>query len=263
MPPTVILTGASRGLGAAMARQLAQRGAAIVLNARSEQPLAALIHEINEQGGRAQAVAGDISQPEVCARLVTTAIETFGGVDAIINNAAVLEPVASVAETDILAWRRRIAINLIGPYLLIRSALPSLRERHGRVINVSSGAAVSAIAGWSAYCASKAALNQLSAVVAAEEPNIISLTVRPGKVDTDMQAVLRQAGATGMAQVDYQRFVQHYEKGELEPPERPAAALAVLALAAPRDWSGQFINWDDPPVRMLVEEYNRRSRSKD
>jgi NAD(P)-dependent dehydrogenase (short-subunit alcohol dehydrogenase family) len=262
MQPTVILTGASRGLGAATARQLAQLDAALVLNARSEQRLAALAHEINEQGGRALAVAGDVSQPDVCVRLVDAAIETFGGIDAVINNAAVLEPVATIADGAAEAWRRHIEINILGPYLLIRAALPSLRERHGRVINVSSGAAVSVLAGWSAYCASKAALNQLSRSVALEEPDVASLAVRPGKVDTDMQAVLRQAGATGMAQADHQRFVKHFEKGELEPPERPAAALAVLALAAPHDWSGQFINWDDPQVQMLVEEYNPNPRSR-
>ena len=256
MQPTVILTGASRGLGAATARQLAQLDANIILNARSEQSLAALAAEINEQGGRALAVAGDVSQPDVCERLVDVAIETFGGIDAIINNAAVLEPVASIADSDAVAWQRHIDINILGPYLLIRAALPSLRERHGRVINVSSGAAIYAIAGWSAYCASKAALNQLSASVAVEEPNVTSLAIRPGKVDTDMQATLRQVGAAGMAQADHQRFVRHYEKGELEPPERPAAALAVLALVAPHDWSGQFINWNDPQVQMLVENFD-------
>ncbi|HEY53018.1 MAG TPA: SDR family NAD(P)-dependent oxidoreductase [Caldilineae bacterium] len=258
MQPTIIITGASRGLGAATARQLAQLGANLVLNARSERLLTALAHEINEQGGQALAVAGDVSQPAVCDALVAAALETFGGVDTLINNAAVLEPIASIAETDVRAWRRHIDINLIGPYLLTRAALPSLRERHGRVINVSSGAAVSVLAGWSAYCASKAALNQLSASVALEEPDVTSLAVRPGKVDTDMQAVLRQAGATGMASADHRRFVQHFEKGELLPPERPAAALAALALAAPHDWSGQFISWNDPQVQMLVQ-----SRIKD
>ncbi len=255
MQPTVILTGASRGLGAATAQQLAQLDANIILNARSELRLAKLAYEINQQGGRAITVPGDVSQPGVCARLVAAATETFGGVDAIINNAAVLEPVASIADSDAEAWQRHIDINIMGPYLLIRAALPSLRERHGRVINVSSGAASYAIVGWSAYCASKAALNQLSASVAVEEPNVTSLAIRPGKVDTDMQATLRQVGATGMAQADHQRFVEHYEKGELEPPERPAAALAVLALAAPHDWSGQFINWNDPQVQGLVGEY--------
>jgi NAD(P)-dependent dehydrogenase (short-subunit alcohol dehydrogenase family) len=255
---TVILTGASRGLGAATARQLARLGANLVLNARSEQLLAALAREINEQGGRALAVAGDVSQPAVCEALVATAIETFGGIDAVINNAAVLEPVASIAETDIQAWRRHIDINLIGPYLLVRAALPSLRERQGRVIHVSSGAATSVLAGWSAYCASKAALNQLSASVALEEPDVTSLAVRPGKVDTDMQAVLRRAGATGMASADHRRFVQHFEKGALLPPERPAAALAVLALAAPHDWSGQFIRWDEAKVQALVGQEESR-----
>jgi NAD(P)-dependent dehydrogenase (short-subunit alcohol dehydrogenase family) len=254
MQPTVILTGASRSLGTATARQLAQLNANMVLNARSEQGLAALAAEISRQGRRAIVVAGDVSQPDVCERLVDAAIDAFGGIDAIINNAAVLEPVASIADSDATAWQRHININLIGPYLLIRAALPSLRERKGRIINISSGAANYATAGWSAYSASKAALNQLSETVAIEEPTITSLAVRPGKVDTDMQATVRQAGATGMVKADHQRFIDFYEQGELMAPEQPALALSILSLAAPHDWSGQFINWDDPKVQALVEK---------
>ncbi len=258
MQPTIILTGASQGLGAATARKLARLGANLILNARSEHELSSVAASINDQGGRAVPVAGDISQVTICYELVSTANETFGGIDGIINNAAVLAPVASVTDSDELAWQRHISINLIGPYLLIRAALPSLRERQGRVINVSSGAANYATAGWSAYSASKAALNMLSETVAIEEPTVTSLAVRPGKVDTAMQATVRRAGATGMIKADHQRFINYYEQGELMAPEQPALALAVLALAAPRDWSGQFINWDDPQVQVLVGKTSNR-----
>jgi len=254
MRPTIILTGASRGLGAATAQQLAKLDANLILNARSEDELAAVAVSINEQDGRAIFIPGDISVAAICDELVSTAIEAFGVIDGIINNAAVLEPVASIADSDAGAWQLHININLIGPYLLIRTALPSLRERQGRVINVSSGAAQYATAGWSAYSASKAALNLLSETVAIEEPTVTSLSVRPGKVDTDMQATVRQAGAAGMVQADHQRFIDYYEQGELVSPEQPALALAVLALAAPRDWSGQFLSWDDPQVQALVEK---------
>ena len=254
MPPTIVLTGASRGLGAATARRLAGFNANLVLNARSERELSSLAAEINEQGGRAISIVGDVSQAMLGEKLVAVANDTFGGIDAIINNAAVLEPVANIADSDAEAWQRHIDINLIGPYLLIRAALPSLRERQGRVINVSSGAASYAIAGWSAYSASKAALNQLSETVAIEEPTIMSLAVRPGKVDTEMQATVRQAGAKGMTKMDHQRFVDYYEQGELMAPELPALSLAVLSLSAPHDWSGRFVNWNNPEVQALVEK---------
>lgn len=175
MQPTVILTGASRGLGAATAQQLARLGANLVLNARSKHELASVAASINDQGGRAIPVTGDISQAAICDKLVVTGVEAFGVIDGIINNAAVLEPVAGIADSDAEAWQRHININLIGPYLLIRAALPSLRERQGRIINVSSGAANYATAGWSAYSASKAALNRLSEAVAIEEPTVTSL----------------------------------------------------------------------------------------
>jgi NAD(P)-dependent dehydrogenase (short-subunit alcohol dehydrogenase family) len=98
----------------------------------------------------------------------------------------------------------------------------------------------------------------LSETIAIEEPTVTSLAVRPGKVDTAMQATVRRAGATGMIKADHQRFINYNEQGELMAPEQPALALAVLALAAPRDWSGQFINWDDPKVQVLVGKTSNR-----
>ena len=228
-------------------------GAAVTLNARTESALAQVKAEIEALGGRAEMLAGDVSAPDVAERLVAAAVLAFGRVDAIVNNAAVLTPLARIADSDPVEWQRNLQINVMGPYLLTQAALPHLRRAaQGRVINVSSGAAVRPTAGWSAYCASKAALNMLTAVLAKEEPSIAALAVRPGVVDTAMQAALREQGRAAMEPQAHQRFLDAYARGELLPPERPGRALAALALHAPLAWSGRFISWDDPEVQALT-----------
>ncbi|MFZ0546164.1 MAG: SDR family NAD(P)-dependent oxidoreductase, partial [Candidatus Promineifilaceae bacterium] len=123
---------------------------------------------------------------------------------------------------------------------------------NGRVINISSGAATRGTAGWAAYCAAKAALNQITRVLALEEPTITTLAVRPGVVDTEMQAVIRSEGKSGMIQADHQRFIGFHQSGDLLAPEIPSRALVALALHAPKEWSGDFLSWDDDRVEALM-----------
>jgi NAD(P)-dependent dehydrogenase (short-subunit alcohol dehydrogenase family) len=249
---TVIVTGASRGLGAAIAEAAAQMGAAVVLCARSEGALNATAERIQAAGGEALAVAADVSQSADCRRIVGRAVERFGRVDALVNNAGVLAPIARIGEVDPGDWNRSWSINVTGPLLMVQAALPQLREHTGRIINVSSGAAVRVKAAWGAYCATKAALNMFSEALAIEEPDLTTLAVRPGKVDTAMQTLIREKGEGRMAQAEHERFVKVYEDGALNPPGLPGRAIAALALHAPHDWSGEFIAWDDPKVQKLA-----------
>ncbi|HEX6304359.1 MAG TPA: SDR family NAD(P)-dependent oxidoreductase, partial [Anaerolineales bacterium] len=182
--PTLIITGASRGLGAATAKIAAQLGANVIINARSEEDLAAMAQEIQDSGGRALGVAGDVSRIEDCWRLVNKALRQYGQVDAIINNAGIIDPMATIAESDPHTWKENIAINLLGPVYLTQAALPHLRKQNGRVINVSSGAAVKVVEGWSAYCSAKAALNHFNRILASEEDAITAIAFRPGAIDT-------------------------------------------------------------------------------
>jgi len=244
--PVVIVTGASRGLGAAVSRLLVQEGVNVILNGRSEDALQEVVSGLAD--GRAAVVTGDISQEAVAQQLVAAALDQFGRLDSLIHNAGIIEPIAALAEADAKAWAYNLAVNVIAPVQLTQLALPHLRERRGRVISVSSGAAVSAIGGWAAYCGAKAALNQFNAVLAVEEPLVTAVAVRPGVVDTEMQAVIRREGRQGMDAGTHGRFLSYHEKGELLPPEKPGLAIARLALYAPPELSGKFINWDDPLV---------------
>lgn len=253
--PVVIISGASRGLGEATARALFALGANTAINARSAEDLRALAAEIDPGGERVVALAGDVSHADTCRNLVQQTVAHFGRLDAVVNNAAVIRPVAAIADADPAAWETNLIVNVAGPFYLTHFALPYLRQQDGRVANVSSGAAVSAIAGWSAYCAGKAGLNHFTRVLAMEEASITAFSFRPGVVDTEMQATLRAEGAEGMTPEEHARFLRYHEEDELLPPELPGRALAVLALMAPRDWSGEFIQWDEARVQNLVRQH--------
>lgn len=253
---TIVITGASRGLGAAAARIAAESGANVVVNARSADKLSELVQQISQGGGQALAVAGDVSQLDVCQRIVEKTMKRFGRIDALVNNAGIIEPITPLAESDPAAWQHNLLVNVLAPLMLTQAALPHLRASKGRVINVSSGAAVSAIAGWSAYCASKGALNQFNRSLALEEPDITAISLRPGIIDTEMQAQIRRQGTTGMPTQVHQRFVGFHQAGQLQPPEVPGRALVALALHAPHQWSGEFVSWDEERVQSLTQNHN-------
>lgn len=257
-PKTIIITGASRGLGLAVAQDAATLGANVVMFARSADRLAQEAQYIRDAGGAALAISGDISQLADCRHLVEKTLSNFGHIDSLVHNAGVLEPLAPIAEADIGLWQQSLMTNLLGPMMLTQVALPHLRQNRGRVIHVSSGAATYAIPGWSAYCVSKGGLNQFSRALAIEEELVTSIAVRPGVVDTEMQALIRTLGAKGLPEEAYQRFLSLKEQGKLLPPEVPGGTLAVLALYAPREWDGDFLSWDEERVQELVRKYATR-----
>jgi NAD(P)-dependent dehydrogenase (short-subunit alcohol dehydrogenase family) len=250
--PVTIVTGASRGLGAAIAQAAAQLGAAVVLAARSPGPLERLAVDIETAGGSALAVPADVSQEAGCRAIVQAGLDRFGTIHALVHNSGMLEPIAYLSAAEWAAWRSNWAVNVLGPVLLTRLALPALRENHGRVITISSGVAERVEPGWGAYSVSKAAVNHFTRILAVEEPAITAVVVRPGVVDTGMQAFIREQGQAGMPPENHRRYLLLKQQGRLLPPEIPGRALACLALYAPPDLSGSFISWDDPRMQDLV-----------
>jgi len=249
--PTIIITGASYGLGAAIASIAADHGVQVVLTARSKSALESRAHEIEQRGGKALVVAGDVSRFEDCRNIVEKTVQTFGRIDALINNAGVIEPFDSVADVQLDAWAQHMAINLLGPMMLCKLAIPSLRQTKGRVINLTSHAAEIAVPGASAYSTSKAALDRFSKVLAVEEPEITVISLIPGETDTPMQEVIRRKAKGKAPDAFYQYFLDLHAQGKLLPPEVPARAVISLALGAPHTWSGEILQWDDPRVQEL------------
>jgi NAD(P)-dependent dehydrogenase (short-subunit alcohol dehydrogenase family) len=181
--PTALITGASKGLGRALAVALAERGWRLVIDARSSTALSALA------GGlpAALAVRGDVTDPEHRAALATAAAR-FGRLDLLVNNASDLgpSPLPPLSRFPLDALRAVYETNVIAPVALTQLVLPQLRAGRGVVLNVSSDAAVEAYPGWGGYGSAKAALDHVSAVLAEEEPDVHVYAVDPGDMRTDM-----------------------------------------------------------------------------
>jgi NAD(P)-dependent dehydrogenase (short-subunit alcohol dehydrogenase family) len=235
-------------MGREIARWLAVAGAAVVPAARSFEALTALADWIRRRGAPVLPLTVDVSSRRQCEAAVEKTAASFGRIDALVNNAGVIEPVAPLADTDPDAWSHNLAVNLLGPYYLIRAALPHLRRARGRLVDIGTGASEKAIEGWSAYCAAKAGLAHLTRVVAAETREITAVSFRPGVVDTDMQAQIRREGPAGMTPEKAAYFQRLKAEGKLLPPAQPARAAAWLALHAPASWSGEQLEFDDPRI---------------
>jgi NAD(P)-dependent dehydrogenase (short-subunit alcohol dehydrogenase family) len=246
--PVVIITGASRGVGAAVARWLGKAGAHVTLIARSAKPLKGVAKDVERLGGMALPIIGDVADPEACRNAVQQSLDRFDRLDALVNNAGIFQPMSSIAMAAPEAWRYTIEVNLLGPFYLTHASIFELSKPNGRIVNVSSGAANIPVQAGSAYCASKAALVQFTRVLAEEEPSLTAVAVRPGVVDTEMQALIRREGHKAMSseQMAYYRSLK--KEGKLEPPLVPARSIAWLSLHAPHHWSGDFLDYDDPRI---------------
>ena len=183
MTPVALITGASRGLGRALALDLHASGWRVVLDARGRTAL----DEVAELAPGIVAIPGDITDPQHREALAA-AVDVFGGLDLLVNNASELgpSPLPRLAEHPLDALRRVYETNVVAPLALVQLFLPALRSSGGVVLNVSSDAAVEAYGTWGGYGSSKAALDHLSAILAAEEPGIRVFAVDPGDMRTEM-----------------------------------------------------------------------------
>lgn len=184
-----LITGTSQGLGRALALAYAKEGASLVVNSRSEESIRPVAEEAESLGAEVLAVAADVSNSADVERMVESAVERFGGLDVLVNNAGVLGPRVAIEEYPEDEWRRVIDANLTGPFLVSKAAIPHLREG-GSIINVVSGVSVEGRAGWGAYSVSKFGLEGLSQILAAEleDRNVRSNAVDPGGMRTSMRA---------------------------------------------------------------------------
>ncbi len=184
-----LVTGASQGLGRALALAYAKEGASLVVNSRSEEGIRPVTEEVEGLGAEVLAVAADVSRGEDARRLVDEAAGRFGGIDVLVNNAGLLGPRVAIEEYPEEEWRRVIDANLTGPYLVTKAAIPHLREG-ASIINVVSGVSVEGRAEWGAYSVSKFGMEGLSQILAAELEGrgIRSNAVDPGGMRTEMRA---------------------------------------------------------------------------
>jgi NAD(P)-dependent dehydrogenase (short-subunit alcohol dehydrogenase family) len=218
---TALVTGASRGIGAATAIKLAECGANTVLAARSADAIGEIAGQIEDNGGKALAVTCNVARYLDVERAVDAARETFGGLDILVNNAGVIDPIARIGDSDPDAWDEVIDINVKGVYHGVRAVIPAMQAQgSGVIVNISSGAATSALEGWSHYCSSKAAVLSLTRCIHKEyaEHGVRAVGLSPGTVATEMQVQIKASGINPVSQLD------------------PAVHI-------PAEWVGQAVAW--------------------
>jgi NAD(P)-dependent dehydrogenase (short-subunit alcohol dehydrogenase family) len=184
-----MITGASQGLGRALALAFAREGARVVINSRSEETIRPVAEEAESLGAEVLALAADVSRSADGERLVSAAAERYGRIDVLVNNAGVLGPRVPIVEYPEDEWRRVIDANLTGPFLVTKAAIPHMPEG-GSIINVASGVSVEGRAEWGAYSVSKFGVEGLTQILAAEleEHGIRANAVDPGGMRTGMRA---------------------------------------------------------------------------
>lgn len=238
-----VITGASRGIGAAAARLLAARGAAVALTARSGDLIEGIARDLRGEGARAVAFAGDIGDIDQAAALMRQAADALGTPTILVNNAGTVGPIGHILDCDPADWAHNVTVNLLGAFAALRAVLPGMvGQGGGTVVNVSSGAAENAYEGWSAYCAGKAGLAMLTRSLHLEyaAQGIRAFGFRPGTVDTDMQGAIRASGINPVSQMPREAHA---------PAEHPARVVAWLCGPDAQDLVGQELTIRDPDLR--------------
>ncbi|KAM0476394.1 hypothetical protein ACHAPX_006306 [Trichoderma viride] len=236
-----IVTGASKGLGAAIVQHLLAQSHKVVVTARSESPLQKLKEAHPTQ---VEYVAGDITSEDaifqIAERLTALAVNSFGKLDGVVINHGMLEP-KRFADESVEDTKRFYDVNLFSYIAMARASLKEVKKTKGCIVWISSGAALKAYQAWSTYGSAKAAVNSMAAHLAVEETDITSVSFGPGRVNTDMQAVIREKGKDTMAKAQHQTFVDDLEQGKLLRPEQPGNVIAEFVANPLHTLSGQYI----------------------
>lgn len=240
---SVLITGASRGIGAATARAFVAAGARVAMVARDMDRLADLAGEL---GPDALAIPCDVARYREMEAAVEATVKAFGGLDVLVANAGVIAPIAPFGATDPESWLRTQEINLGGMYHGLRAAWPVMAAAgSGRFVCLSSGAASRPLEGWSAYCASKAGAQMLmrAADLEGRAKGIRAVGLSPGTVDTDMQGDIRASGIGAISRMARSEHVS---------PDLVARALVALAGPSGDAFLGQEVSLRDAGVRAAL-----------
>ena len=246
MGKVALVTGASRGIGAATARAFSEEGVSVLLAARTEREIDALAKEINAAGGSAIAAVVDVRNYEDLARAVKRCIDELGGLDIIVNNAGVIDPISHMADSDPESWALSADINYKGVYFGMWAVLPHFLEQgSGTIDTVSSGAAHGPMEGWSHYCGAKAGAHMLTRCAHKEnsEKGLRVFGLSPGTVATEMQIKIKASGINPVSQLDPNVHID---------PSWPARAIVWLCTEAANEFCGEEVSLKDENIRQRI-----------
>lgn len=234
----VFISGASSGIGRATSELFSLYGARVILGCRNQGDCSEIIKDIRTKGGQAKEVHGDISDLSIIPELASTVINAWDRLDIMINNAATITPMASIAEIDLEELDKCLRINVTAQIALISKVWKKLSENNGSVINILSGAAKNPRFGWTAYCSSKAALHMFTKQISleGEKFGIKSFGFSPGLVRTKMQNEIRKSGINE---------ISFLPESDMSSPEEPAKCIILLASGKYDDYNGQLLDIRD------------------
>lgn len=248
-----IVTGASQGLGRAIAARFLEEGASVVVVARTEADLRRTRDELGalagHRGQAVHAVPGDVSRPESCEAIVAAARALLPEITILVNNAGVYGPIGRVEEVDWTAWVHAVEMNLFGTVLMCRAVIPLMRERgYGKIINLSGGGATAPLPRFSAYAAGKAAVVRLTETLAEElrDSRVDVNAIAPGALNTRLLDEVLAAGPERAGEDFYNKSARQREAGGV-PFDKGAALAVFLASPASDGISGRLLSavWDD------------------
>jgi 3-oxoacyl-[acyl-carrier protein] reductase len=248
-----IITGASQGLGKAIATHFVRAGASVLLTARGEELLQQVQQELTaltiRPGQQVLSMRGDVVAPDSCRAIVQYAQEALQSLTVLVNNAGVYGPMGPIEEVDWPAWVEALHINLFGTVLMCRAVIPQFRARgYGKIINLSGGGATAPLPYISAYAAAKAAVVRLTETFAEElrDAHVDVNAIAPGALNTRLLEEVLAAGPDRVGQGFYERSLKQRDEGGV-PLERGADLAVFLASAASDGISGRLLSavWDD------------------
>jgi NAD(P)-dependent dehydrogenase (short-subunit alcohol dehydrogenase family) len=254
-----VVSGGGRGLGRAIAGELARHGARVVLGARHEPSLRASEQQIRDTGGEAYAIPVDVSSEESVDAFFHEVEVKLGRASILVNAAGVYGPIAPIEDTVAREWIRTLMINTVGPFLMIRAFLPGmLDDRWGRIVSLTSAASLHPPGPLtSAYGTSKVALNQLTRHLAAEVAGsgVTANVIHPGDVKTGMWADIKsRVSGMGAEAEAYQQWADWVAANGGDPPEKAAALVLRLVSDPEGRVNGRFL-WIDEPLQAPIPSW--------
>ncbi len=249
-----LVTGARTGIGKSLSELLAQHGHKVIMSAKNASDCQSSLDDLTEGGFSVAGIDLDLSKPELLKEKVKEAISIWGKIDVLINNAAIVNPIAELGNITLNDLGEASQINFISPVLLINHCWEYLKKSKGKILNILSAAAIHPVEGWTAYCTTKAALHMINQQAHLEgiDYNIKSIGLSPGMIDTAMQEKIRESGINRISKV---------KKSDLLPVELPAQLGLWCVSDDANNLSGKMISLSDPIIEKRFKEWKFQNLS--